>query len=106
MNYVDDEYIVDILGKIARETKTHEVKINFSTGETEPVSAAENQTISKSIKYWQEWLPELLKSQMVDPMAVNAVVVRYRMTKVGPEVIVEAQDDRGKEHKVFVATTL
>ena len=105
MNYIDDEYVVDALERIAREEPSHEVAINFSTGITEPLRATESAAISKSIKYWQDWLPKLLLSQDVQPTAVGEVRVRFRLTNVGREVIVESKDDRGREYKVFVNNT-
>jgi hypothetical protein len=106
MNYVDDEYIVDVLERIAREEPSHEVAINFATGLTEPKRAAESTAVAKSIRYWQEWLPKLFLSQDVQPAAVSEVRVRFRLTNVGREVIVESRDDRGHEYKVFVKSTL
>ena len=106
MNYVDDRYVVDVLEEIARDEPDHEVEINFTSGQTAPMRVGENDTVAKSIRYWQEWLPKLLASQAVDPAAVDQVRVRLRLTRVGREVIVEAADDRGKQHKVFVNNTL
>lgn len=106
MNYIDNEYVVDVLEQIAREVSTHEVAVNFTTGETEPQRAGEVASVSKSIKYWQEWLPNLFLSQDIEPAAVSEVRLRFRLTNLGREVIVEAKDDRGKEYKVFVHNML
>ena len=106
MNYVDDEYVVDVLEGIAREESDHQVEINFSTGKAEPSRALDIPVVSKSVKYWQDWLPKLLRSHGVNPEAINNARVRFRLTNMGREVAVEAQDDRGKQHAVFVRNTL
>lgn len=36
MNYVDDEYIIDVLTELAFQVSGHELEINFSTGHISP----------------------------------------------------------------------
>lgn len=105
MNYVEGEYIDDILAKFAREAPRNEIRINFADGSVEPAMPV-TLKLSKSIEYWREWLPKLLESQGVSAAALGPVLIRYRLTRVGKEVIVEAADDRGVSHKVFVRPTL
>ena len=105
MNYVEGEYIDDILAKFAREAPRNEIRINFADGSVEPAMPV-TLKLSKSIEYWREWLPKLLESQGVSAAAMGPVLIRYRLTRVGKEVIVEAADDRGVSHKVFVRPTL
>jgi hypothetical protein len=106
MNYVNDEYVVDVLERLAREDPRREVEIDFKNGLTDPRTVAENETVSKSMRYWHDWLPKRLASQGIEPVAILDLRLRFRITRMGNEVIVQAQDDRGKQHKVFIRTTL
>lgn len=106
MNHVEDRYVVDLLEEIAREDPSHEVEINFTSGEATPKTAAEISAVAKSVGYWRQWLPKLLASQSVEPAAVDQVRLRLRLTRAGREVTVEAVDNRGRHHKVFVHNTL
>ena len=102
MNYVDGQYIVDILHSLAMSTATREVSINFNSGAVLPDFPCRPQELAKSISYWQAWLPRHMSNHRINPRALSSVLLRYRLTHVGPEVIVESTDDRGKHHKIFV----
>ena len=99
MNYVDDEYICDLLAAAAKSSPEREVRIDLSAPS---LPAGNAPQLVKSFEYWKAWLPRLLESQNVHPKSVGPVVLRYRITRMGREVIVEATDDRGHIHKVFV----
>ncbi len=101
MNYVDDEYIIDILSELARQAPEHELDINFNNGQVLPPSNYPAK-LHKSIVYWKEWLPKHMENHRVTLSALSEVHLRYRLVKDGQEVIVSARDDRGKDHKVFV----
>lgn len=105
MNYVDDLYVCDLMQAMAWDLPENELRIDFSVGSSSLPPASPPQ-LHKSVDYWQAWLPKLLESQKVSPASLGSVVLRYRLTRKGPEVIVEATDDRGAAHKVFVADTL
>jgi len=99
MNYVDGEYICDELLAAARSATNNEIRIDFSAS-APPLGSSDQ--LAKSFDHWKAWLPKLLESQNVLPHSVGAVLLRYRLTRMGREVIVEATDDRGQPHKVFV----
>jgi len=99
MNYVDDEYICDQLFAAARAAADKEVRIDFSASAPPAGSSAQ---LAKSFDHWKAWLPKLLESQNVQPQSIGSVLFRYRLTRMGREVIVETTDDRGQPHKVFV----
>jgi len=101
MNYVDDQYIADLLRSLAMSAANKEVSINFNDGSVLPELACPPE-LAKSISYWQAWLPKHMSNHRIDPQALSSVLLRYRLTNVGPEVIVESTDDRGKHHKIFV----
>lgn len=101
-NYYDGEYVVDVLEQMARNAPKYEVRINFSTGVSEPASALDDHRVGGSMKLWRESLPKHLARHNVDPASVRDVLLRFRLTRAGKEVIIEAQDDRGHQYKVFV----
>jgi hypothetical protein len=101
MNYVDDQYIADLLGSLAKQSDTREIAINFNDGSVHPALSYPPE-LAKSVSYWQAWLPKHMNNHRIDAQALSPVLLRYRLTNVGPEVIVESTDDRGKHHKVFV----
>ncbi len=102
MNYWEGEYIVDILEQIARTSPDYEVKISFSESASVPSNALQNLKLAGSMEHWRARLPGLLTSHDVDPKTVQNIMLRFRLTRKGKEVIVEALDDCGKQHKVFV----
>ena len=101
MNYVDDQYIVDLLSSFARLSATREISINFSNGSVAPELPYPAE-LAKSIAFWQGWLPQHMHNHRIDAQALLPIVLRYRLTSLGQEVIVESTDDRGRQHKVFV----
>lgn len=105
MNYVDDTYICDLLDVAARDSGVSEVRINFS-GEVADLPACSAPQLAKSFEYWKAWLPKLLEDQKVSPASLSAIVLRYKLTRMGREILIEAIDDRGKHHNVLVQHTL
>lgn len=101
MNYVDDEYIIDVLSELAHQVPGHELDINFANGHVSPAGEYPAK-LHKSIEYWMKWLPKHMENHRVTPSALPEVHLRYRLVRGGQEVIVAARDDRGKDHKVFV----
>lgn len=101
MNYVDGEYIIDVLSDLALQAPEHEIQINFTQGQINPPGTYPER-LAKSISYWQEWLPKHMANHRVEPECLSDVVLRFRLVRLGREIIVSASDNRGKEHKVFV----
>ena len=101
MNYVDDRYICDVLDELARHAPGHEIDINFANGQVSPAGEYP-AVLHKSIAYWRDWLPKHIAKHQLEAGRLLDIHVRYRLVKLGHEIIVSATDDRGKEHKVFV----
>ena len=55
MNYVDGQYIVDVLSELASRSPIYEIDINFSNGSVFP-SGDYPEVLHKSISYWKDWL--------------------------------------------------
>jgi hypothetical protein len=101
MNYVDDQYIIDVLPELARESENHEIDINFSNGQISP-KANYPEVLFKSIAYWNEWLPKHIANHGLEMKRISNINFSFRLLKINYEITVSATDDRGKEHKVFV----
>jgi hypothetical protein len=101
MNYVDEEYIVDVLPRVAVNAPGFELDFNFTKRSISPQLDYPSNLI-KSMNYWSDRLQGHIESHNVDPQKISDVHLRYRLLKIGSEVIVEAMDDRGMPHKVFV----
>jgi len=101
MNYVDDQYIIDVLPELARESENHEIDINFSSGQIIP-KANYPEVLFKSMAYWNEWLPKHIANHGLEMERISNINFHFRLLQINYEIIVSATDDRGKEHKVFV----
>ncbi|MFM2450138.1 MAG: hypothetical protein RIS44_2588 [Pseudomonadota bacterium] len=103
MNYVDDVHIADVLQEYVWKAESHEIRIDFHDGCITP-NLDFPQAFERSIALWKAWLPKHMRNHRIDEQSLAPVVLRFRLTNQGPEVIVETKDDRGKAHKVFVRT--
>lgn len=101
MNYVDDQYILDVLPELASRSPGYEIDINFANGNVSPPGEYP-AVLHKSISYWKDWLPKHIANHRLEPERLSEIHVRYRLVKMGHEIIVSTSDNRGKEHKVFV----
>ncbi len=101
MNYVDEQYILDVLPELARHSPSYEISINFSNGQVSPPGEYP-AVLHKSISYWRDWLPKHVAHHQLEFERLSEIRVRYRLVKMGHEIIVSTTDDRGQEHKVFV----
>ena len=101
MNYVDNEYIVDDLDRLARLIPGHEIRIDFSSCQINPAFDYPER-VHKSIQHWRDWLPKHLENHGIQPLSIGPVIIRFRLTRQGQEVIAETTDDRGICHKQFV----
>ena len=106
MNYVDDEYVVDLLLQLAKADPGHSVTINFSSGAVLPPAASANSRLRKSIGYWGDWRPRLLESQNVRSASLREITLVFRLTRKGIAVSVDALDDRGVAHSVSVQSAI
>lgn len=105
MNYVDDEYIIDIVGKILKEIDTHELRIYFPEGRLSP-DFDYPEKLKKSVKYWTDALPRQASSQNVDISKVTEIQLVVRLTRLGLHYHAEAKDDRGTQYSVPITSTL
>jgi len=105
MNYVDDEYIVDIVAKLIRDIDCHELKIHFPDGGLVPQIDCPEK-LKKSIGYWSDGLPGHAQSQNVDIGKISDITLVVRLTHSGIQYFAEAKDDRGTEYNIPIKNTL
>ena len=105
MNYVDDVYICDLLDAAARDSESGEIQINFS-GEVADLPANSAPALKKSFEFSKAWLPKLLEGHNVELARLNSIVLRYKLTAMGREVLMQAVDDRSIQHHIHVKNTL
>lgn len=104
MNYVDDVYICDLLDAAARDSGCSEAQINFS-GEVADLPEGSEPALKISFGWFKAWLPKLLEGQNVEPARLGSIVLRYKLTSMGREILIEALDDRDIHHSVLVKHT-
>lgn len=105
MNFVDDVYVCDLLDAAAQNSGRGEVQINFS-GEVADLPAGSALALKTSFAFSKAWLPKLLEGQNVELARLGSIVLRYKLTSMGREILIEAIDDRGIHHSVLVKHTL
>lgn len=102
MNYFDHDHVMYEVQRIAINHPGHEVRINFVTGTVEPEGIPVRPRLRKSIDHYMERLPEHLSSHNVDGACLEDVVLHHVATNRGHQTYMNARDDRGVEHVVFV----
>lgn len=97
MNYVDGEYIIDLLPKLLRETPRHEIRISLLNGTIEPQRDF-HPAFLKSIGYYRNRVVSHLESENVGPEILRSLEFILFADIDGPICRVEAIDDRGVAH--------
>ena len=97
MNYVDGDYVIDELSDIAE--KGYDIEIDWLNNSFTPKQLATARII-KSMDCYYANLKNYLQRQCVD---VNRLTVMKLFWPAKGRKYMWAQDDRGKEYKIFVA---
>lgn len=101
MNYVDDEYIVDILPSILGGISDHKLKIQFPSGLLVPPGDYP-KTLLKSVGYYVNNYTDHMKREGVDPATLRDTEIVIYGDIYGMHCRAETEDDRGKKYKVEV----
>jgi len=101
MNYVDDEYIIDLLPSVAASVPGNEININFSQRTISPPFEYP-MTLVKSVNYWADSLTRHIESHNVETSRLSDIHLRFRQGELGYEVVMSTVDDRGQSHNVLV----
>jgi hypothetical protein len=102
-NYFDDDHVMYDVRSIVRQPP-HELWINFSTGEIRPPREYPDRLL-KSIAHCRGKLQQHFLSHQVDPGSLKDVTLHHRLTRLGGDTVMHAQDDRGVEHRIVVRNT-
>ena len=98
MNYVDDQYIIDLLPKLVRETPGHEIRISLLDAAIRP-NRDYDPTFVKSVGYYRNRVRSHFESENVDPGTVTSFQFIIYFDNDGPICVAEATDDRGVLHR-------
>jgi hypothetical protein len=97
MNYVDGEYVIDELADI--RSRGFDIEIDWLNNTFIPEGEL-TPRIDKAIAYYSEDLINHLQSQDVD---LNCIKVLKLHWPAKGKKYMWAEDDRGKEYKIFVS---
>ncbi|MFN9366936.1 MAG: hypothetical protein ACK6CE_19330, partial [Planctomycetota bacterium] len=97
MNYVDGEYIIDLLPKLLRETPGHEIRFSLLDGTISPQRGF-HPAFMKSIGYYRNRVASHLESENVALDIVRSFEFILFADINGPICRAEAIDDRGVVH--------
>ena len=101
MNYVDGEYIIDILPDVIRKADGHEIHILFPSGDIVPAVSCPKK-LRKSIYYYVDWLPKHAASHELALVRISDIQLTVTGTHVGIRYSVQAKDDRGVEYDICI----
>ncbi len=101
MNYIEDSYIIDELGKIHK--KGYDIKIDWLNIEFEPKQML-NSKIEKSINYYANNLESFLLKQNVKLQRLTSLYFIWKGNEV--DKFMEVVDDRGKSYKIIITNTI
>lgn len=101
MNYFEDDHVMYDVIKVASDTLDGVLIINFSIGSCSPLGGV-NTRIKKSVAHYTYRLPKHLKSHNLDPGTLKDVTLLVRAKELGYDLHMEATDDRGIKHRVYV----
>jgi len=101
MNYVDGEYIIDLLPKLLRETPGHEIRLSLLDGAISPYREFHPAFI-KSVGYYRNRVASHLESENVGLDIVRSFEFILFADNNGPLCRAEAVDDRGVLHTASV----
>lgn len=104
MNYVDDQYVIDMLPKLVRETPGHEIRISLLDAAIHP-KREYDPTFLKSVGYYRNRVRSHLESEDVDPDTVSSFEFIIYFDNDGPICVAEATDDRGVLHRTAARCT-
>lgn len=106
MNYVDEEYLIDLVPRLLAESPDGKIRIAFPSGHIAP-PASYPETLVKSVGYRAASLAAHLESHQTSLAAVGGglwVVLQAREgSPEGWACSVEATDERGRLHSISVA---
>jgi hypothetical protein len=101
LNYVDDEYVIDVIRSLLPRREGGELRFRFPEGAIEPGGEYPGP-LRKSVEWYAANLSAHLRDEGVPPARVTELVIQACIGGRGPRFRVEATDDRGKRYRVDV----
>ena len=101
MNYFEDDHVMYDVFNVAKNLHGEVYSINFSTGAYSPDQDTSSR-IKKSICHYRDRLPKHLKSHSLEPGTLSEVTLLVKNTNIGYEAYMDAIDDKGNKHHVYV----
>lgn len=98
MNYVDGQYIIDLMPKLIRETPGHEIRVSLLDAAIHP-HRDYDPAFLKSIGYYRTRVRSHLESENVDPATISSFHFVIYCDNDEPICDAEATDDRGVLHR-------
>jgi hypothetical protein len=102
MNYVDDQYVMDILRDVIAKAPEKQVAIEWLP-DPPVTSVPMPPTVQKSLGYYRATLPKHMQSHGIPMDALRSFQTVLYHSRLGLRARAEAVDDRGNEHKKAVA---
>ncbi len=96
MNYVDEEYVIEEIGRIHKQG--YDIEINWLTREFKPVQF-QSVRIKKSIGYWADSLKKHISSHNVDLENLFSLSLIWPANQ---SKYMLAIDNKGTEHKIHI----
>ncbi|UTW09008.1 hypothetical protein [Pseudomonas benzenivorans] len=96
MNYVDQDYVIDEIGKI--HNQGYDIEINWLTREFSPAQL-ESERIKKSIGYWGDSLKKHCSSHNVNLESLSSLLLVWPASQ---SKYMQAIDNKGTEHKIYI----
>lgn len=104
MNYVDGQYIIDIVPVFLNQVHPHEIRIAFPSGTLSPKVECP-EAFKKAISYASASLRQHAESEEVDIDRISDIQLIARGTRMGVHYIVQARDDRDVEYDITIQST-
>lgn len=101
MNYFENDHVMYDVFNVARNLNGETFLINFSTDSYYPATEV-NSRIEKSISHYSDRLSGHLISHNLDPKSLGEITLSMRSTNMGFDAYMDATDDKGNEHHVYV----
>lgn len=101
MNYFEDDHVMYDVFNVATSLRGEVFSINFSKASFHP-DKAENSRIKKSMYHYRGRLFKHLQNHNLDPESLFEVTLLVKRTRMGIEAFMDATDDRGCMHHVYI----
>ena len=98
-NYIDGEYVIEELRKVARELNGEVLSI-YWVPDNGPINIKLSKRALASLRSYREWLPKLADQHEVDLCTIIELRTDiFKKSNQQLEVLARLRDDQGKEYE-------